>query len=99
MHKDTKRDPFVAADMHGDEKITIYSGGACLVVFGGHTDLQIAWDWFESGLVDAEHCRIALLAVYERYIAARGPVRSATFYPSGRDGGSALKRELAETRT
>lgn len=96
MHNDTKRDPFKAADLHGDEKVTIYSGGACLVVFGAHSDLQGAWDWFEAGLVDAEHCRIALLAVYERYISARGPVRSATFYPNGRDGMSALKREPAE---
>jgi hypothetical protein len=94
MH-DTKRDPFAAAELHGEERLQIKSGGACLVVFDAHTDLQIAWDWFEEGLVDAEHCRISLLAVYDRYISAPGPTRSATFYTDGCDGLSALKRETA----
>lgn len=91
MH-DTKRDPFTAADLHGDETLQINSGGACLVLHSAHPDLNVAWDWFEAGLVDAEHCRIALLAVYDRFISSRGPVRAATFYPDGRDGSSALKR-------
>jgi hypothetical protein len=70
-----------------------------LVVHGAHADFQVAWDWFEAGLVDAEHCRIALLAVYERFVSAGGAIRAATFYPDGRDGRPALKREYLAGRS
>jgi hypothetical protein len=81
---DTKRNPFAAALLHGSETLTIFSGGACLKVWGAHLDLQVAWNWFERGLDSADHCRIALEAMYEVRTAS-GQSLYASYYPNAAD--------------
>ena len=84
----TKQNPFAAALLRGEDKVTIFSGGACLEVFEAHPDLNLAWEWFENGLAGSEHCRVALEAVYDIYVSARGPVRPASYFPDSRVGKS-----------
>lgn len=88
---DTKRDPFAAALLKGDETLTIFSGGSCLKVWGAHPDLQIAWEWFELGLEDAEHCRIALKALH-CLVAGLGKGAVSSFYPNGADAMTVSQR-------
>lgn len=81
---DTKRNPFSAALLKGNETLTIFSGGACLKVWEAHPDLQIAWDWFERGLESADYCKIALAALYDIRTNAK-PALVSTFYPNASD--------------
>ena len=82
--RDVNKNPFAAALLQGEETLTIFSGGSCLKVSGAHPDLQKACDWFERGLETADHCKIALAALYD-IRANAGLSTSASFYPNAAD--------------
>ena len=92
--RDVKKNPFAAALSQGDETLTIFSGGSCLKVWGANKDLQESWDWFERGLESADHCKIALAAVYDIRKAAG---MLAAFYPDAADARTVSERVKAST--
>lgn len=87
--------PFELVAVRGDFRLTLFSGGACLIVEDGTEQLQSAWEWFEEELDSAQHCYAALFALFE---LARHTGAHAAFYPVWQKPKAMLSRpEMAQS--
>jgi hypothetical protein len=62
--------PFVAVQEAGETHLVIHSGGCQLIIADASDCLQEAWDWFEGGLADSDHCEAAIKALHKLAVAA-----------------------------
>ena len=71
--------PFELIKQSGGYRTVLFAGGACLIVFDGHFDLNREWDAYLER-IERDVVKMTLRALFD---LGKAHGRTVTFYPDG----------------